>query len=281
MASLGQHDRYFLPRDSSESARLAAQHKIWMTNIGYVLNPHVASHLPSDARIADVGTGTGIWLRDLAAENESKQYSYQGFDVNDSQLAENLPRNFSFALLDILETVPHEWRGKFDVVHAKLLTCGLAEKDWSTAAENMLQLLKPGGWLQWSEGANVGILRNVSAPHKSANSRLLERAFSAATEAGRLLKDGRDVAKVVANAGFAKINDDTFASDRVVKTRLGFSQVSLGAFVGNMKAIARASGDVERENEAEKNAKQCREELARGEVYFRADLHVVTARKPI
>jgi len=281
MESSEQHDRYYLPRDTSESARLAAQHKVWMTNIGYILNPHIASQLPPNARIADVGTGTGIWLEDLAAESKDKQYHYQGFDLSKSQLAKDLSETFDFDILNILESIPSQWAGKFDVVHAKLLTCGLAEEDWLTAAKHMLQLLKPGGWLQWSEGANVGILRNFSAARKPTTTSLLETAMAAAHNAGRMLKDGAHVPKTVTDAGFTEVNDDTFASDRVVETRPGFSQVSLSAFVGNMKAIAGASVDEGRIREVEETAKKCREELERGEVYFRADLHVVTGRRPL
>jgi methylase of polypeptide subunit release factors len=61
-------DTYGLTRNARESARLNEQHKVWATNIGFLLHPRVVATLPEDALIADVGTGTGAWMLDLAAQ---------------------------------------------------------------------------------------------------------------------------------------------------------------------------------------------------------------------
>jgi hypothetical protein len=59
-------DTYGLTRDKSESARLNAQHDVWKTNIGFLLHPRVASSLGKSPRIGDLGTGTGVWILELA-----------------------------------------------------------------------------------------------------------------------------------------------------------------------------------------------------------------------
>ena len=61
-------DSYGLTRDKTESARLNAQHEVWKTNIGFLLHPHIASSLGKAPRIGDVGTGTGIWILELASQ---------------------------------------------------------------------------------------------------------------------------------------------------------------------------------------------------------------------
>lgn len=61
-------DAYGLTRDAFESSRLDAQHNIWKTNIGYLLHPRVQSDLAKNPCIGDIGTGTGVWLVDLATE---------------------------------------------------------------------------------------------------------------------------------------------------------------------------------------------------------------------
>ena len=59
-------DSYGLTRDKTESARLNAQHYVWRTNIGFLLHPRIASSLGKTPRIGDIGTGTGIWILELA-----------------------------------------------------------------------------------------------------------------------------------------------------------------------------------------------------------------------
>jgi hypothetical protein len=61
-------DKYGLTRDKIESTRLNAQHDVWKTNIGFLLHPRIKSCLGETPRIGDIGTGTGIWIVDLATE---------------------------------------------------------------------------------------------------------------------------------------------------------------------------------------------------------------------
>jgi ubiquinone/menaquinone biosynthesis C-methylase UbiE len=67
-------DTYGLTRDAKESQRLNAQHDVWKANIGSLLHPSIAKSIPSNARIGDVGTGTGVWIIDLAKEQKDSQY---------------------------------------------------------------------------------------------------------------------------------------------------------------------------------------------------------------
>ena len=61
-------DAYGLTRDEVESTRLNAQHALWKTNIGYLLHPRIQSDLAKNPSIGDIGTGTGVWIVDLADE---------------------------------------------------------------------------------------------------------------------------------------------------------------------------------------------------------------------
>lgn len=68
-------DTYGLTRDAKESSRLNNQHVVWKKNFGFLLHPRIAASIPSNARVGDVGTGTGIWITDLAKEQGNNQYS--------------------------------------------------------------------------------------------------------------------------------------------------------------------------------------------------------------
>ena len=68
-------DTYGLTRDAKESSRLNMQHVVWRQNLGFLLHPRVANDLPDNARIGDVGTGTGIWLIELTKEYGHAKHS--------------------------------------------------------------------------------------------------------------------------------------------------------------------------------------------------------------
>ena len=75
---------YWLGRASDEQKRLLAQHKIWTHSIGYLLHPSISSNLPDGARIADIGTGTGIWPVEMSRASPSS-YTFHGFDISSEQ----------------------------------------------------------------------------------------------------------------------------------------------------------------------------------------------------
>ncbi|KAH0339621.1 hypothetical protein KCU81_g7226, partial [Aureobasidium melanogenum] len=146
-------DAYGLTRDAVESQRLNAQHNIWKTNIGYMLHPRIQKDLAENPCIGDVGTGTGIWIVDLASEMASngKAAKYEGLDISSSQFPQNSPDGITFSTFNLLEPVPKHMQATFDVIHLRLLILGLPRNTWKTACENIFALLKPGGWVQWEE----------------------------------------------------------------------------------------------------------------------------------
>lgn len=79
---------------------------------------------------------------------------YYGLDLSDAQFPAQKPDGkFSFAVHNILDPPPEPLKGKFDLVHLRLLVCGLPPGTWGQAVKNLSQLLRPGGWMQWIEAA--------------------------------------------------------------------------------------------------------------------------------
>lgn len=80
---------------------------------GFLLHPSVK--LSSDSPvIADIGTGTGIWLLDLA-ETLPATAQFHGFDIDLAQTPpkEWLPDNVSMKQLDIFGPIPDDLVGRF------------------------------------------------------------------------------------------------------------------------------------------------------------------------
>ncbi|KAL5091544.1 hypothetical protein Trisim1_002762 [Trichoderma cf. simile WF8] len=107
-------------------------------------------------KIAEIGTGTGIWLLDMASQC-SPTVQLDGFDISDDQFPHKsaLPNNVTLSIMDAFSQVPRELVGKYDVVHMRLWSCIVRNNETSPLIHHATQLLKPGGYLQWDE-ADIG-----------------------------------------------------------------------------------------------------------------------------
>ncbi|KAI2787715.1 hypothetical protein POX_f08090 [Penicillium oxalicum] len=163
---------YILVRSATEAQRLERQYNAWQANIKYLLNPAIAVH--DDMRIADIGTGTAcveilqqikafyllndgtfrIWLKDLSA-NLPSTCQLHGFDISNTMFPakDSLPSNITLFEQNMLESFPTQFRGFYDVVNVRLMIVALSSDQWGTAVQNLMTLLRPGGWLQWVDCA--------------------------------------------------------------------------------------------------------------------------------
>nr|OQO31719.1 hypothetical protein B0A51_01067 [Rachicladosporium sp. CCFEE 5018] len=280
-------DAYKLTRDTNESKRLEAQHIVWKTNIGHLLHPRIVETLAlQDVLIGDVGTGTGAWLLDVASQPNAENWRFHGLDISDAQFPPSSPVNFSFSTLNILDAVPAELEGTFDVLHLRLLILGLPAGTWETACTNLFKLLKPGGWLQWEEAnfGNLSVLQSSPSAYEIRNSTDAFRRAIVSEIDGRGV-GFRDVARldsIFGAAGFEDVRQDLLASDRVLETRKGFSLAVVGAMRGMMKMVSSADEKGSRWREGGDEWEQLNrteEAMTREEIYYRAEFMVVTGRK--
>lgn len=140
---------------SVEEQRLTFQHAGFLKLTKTLIPPNIKSYLLSLDRplaIADVGTGTGIWLRELAAEFPENS-RFDGFDVDESKFLppQRRPSNVTLSHGDVLKPFPEDLLGTYDLVHVRLLMFALKADEWALAAANLRTLLRPGGYLIWDE----------------------------------------------------------------------------------------------------------------------------------
>lgn len=144
---------YKLHRDNRESLRLTTQHYCLTERQGWLLHPEIDSAVSKlqNPQIVDVATGTGIWAVDAARKYPSADVT--GLDISDAQYPATWtwPENLDFGILDLLNEVPSHLKGRFDVVHCRLLLAAGPSVDKSIFIDRFSKLLKPGGWLQWDE----------------------------------------------------------------------------------------------------------------------------------
>jgi hypothetical protein len=74
-----------------------------------------------------------------------------GIDISNAQFPapRTCPENCSFYILDMMQPVDQDYKGCFDVINVRLLAGSLEGKDFTPIIDNLLQMLKPNGWIQW------------------------------------------------------------------------------------------------------------------------------------
>ncbi|KAI1486253.1 hypothetical protein F5X96DRAFT_256518 [Biscogniauxia mediterranea] len=159
---------YPLTRDFVDFNRLNLQHYLWKEIFGYNIHPRIPYNT-GGLKIADVGTGTGIWLLDISSRVHLST-ELLGLDTDITQVGpkEWLPDNVSVRQWDAFTQVPADLVGKFDMVNLRLF-CFIVQDDPNSLIRNLMRLLKPGGYLQWCEADVESMHIKTSSPDVSAD----------------------------------------------------------------------------------------------------------------
>lgn len=142
-------EAYMLQRDGQESKRLNAQH-VWMRALsgGHLIHPSIPRK--SLCTVADIATGTGVWLQDVATcaefsrQAKDEKSAFVGFDISPQQFPPTgeLPPNVRFVVHDMTEPFPPEYHEKFDLVNVRLVSYVIKAVDLQKVVQHILQLLR-------------------------------------------------------------------------------------------------------------------------------------------
>ena len=139
-------EAYMLPRNDAESKRLDTQHDYMRALAhGHLVHPSVDKSQLN--RVADVGTGTGIWLRETAQEiakldSSDGNTKFVGFDISSEQFQQENCPGIEFVLHDATQPFPDQYQETFDLVHVRLLSYAARAKDLRRIVENIVDLLR-------------------------------------------------------------------------------------------------------------------------------------------
>ncbi|EPE24313.1 S-adenosyl-L-methionine-dependent methyltransferase [Glarea lozoyensis ATCC 20868] len=143
-------NRYLLSRGYSSNIRVNTQHYLWKEGL-YLLHPSIPIN-GENLRVAEIGVGTGIWLSEMARILPGSA-QLDGFDVSHAQCPPSkfLPSNVSLYIHNCLEDPPSDLLEQYDIIHIQMFNSVVENNDPEPVVRNMVKMLKPGGYISWSE----------------------------------------------------------------------------------------------------------------------------------
>ncbi|RGB41123.1 S-adenosyl-L-methionine-dependent methyltransferase [Rhizophagus diaphanus] len=151
---LKDSDKYILPSDEKELDRLHVQHDLQIQ----IWNSHFSSPVESilksgGAEVLDVGCGSGNWLLEMATNYPSSNFT--GIDILPLYPLDTHPLNVIFESVDVSAGLPFP-DNHFDFIHLKCLLSTMSEKycNMKTLYNELIRVLKPGGWIEIMEHDN-------------------------------------------------------------------------------------------------------------------------------
>ncbi|KUJ19283.1 S-adenosyl-L-methionine-dependent methyltransferase [Mollisia scopiformis] len=141
--------RIDLGPDDKEIERLTAQHKIMKSCYEKLILAPIDLSKPG-LRILDSGCADGLWLREVQPLIASP-HSLIGTDFNPNLFPSDPPGQIMHQAQDITKPWPADWANSFDFVHQRLVLGGCGPFGPEKAVKHMIELVKPGGWIQLDE----------------------------------------------------------------------------------------------------------------------------------
>lgn len=134
-----------LGRGSQESRRLDIQHE-YTRRWGHGNLIHPSIPVTELHAVADLGTGTGIWINEVAEllTSKGRNGKFVGFDISAEQFmpAESRVVGVELEVHDILRPFAEKYRGKFDLVNVRYLAYGMPDKNLPDIVKNLGELLR-------------------------------------------------------------------------------------------------------------------------------------------
>ncbi|KAK8119952.1 uncharacterized protein PG998_004578 [Apiospora kogelbergensis] len=204
----------YVMENDAEAERLAYQHTILKASMGGQLVVAPVDLSRRGLRILDSGTSNGVWLSDVRGQVALPDAATLiGTDASAARFPVPSPAGVTFAVHDIRNPWPPEWKGSFDLVHQRLVLAG-AGPDVSGVLHGLLETVAPGGWVQLMEGINR--VSDDHGPVMKQFQRLMMELFDALGTGNTF---SADMSTWISEAGFANVESRMIPYDIGAKAK--------------------------------------------------------------
>jgi len=111
--------------------------------------------------------------------------------------------------------------GTYDVVAVRFVSVATTRTEWARAIENLITLLKPGGWLQWIDSCNFTLYNSVAGTSRAACQEIYDglEPFRSKDDIviGMMMREPKNVRRedVFREIGLVDVHEDVFSTDRL------------------------------------------------------------------
>ena len=271
------------------SYRLDEQHIFTTKTFGFLIHPNIPLTSPT-LKIADIGTGTGIWPLDVA-KSLPQTCQLTGFDITSSAFppTKTTPPNVSFQMQDMLQPFPASENGSYDVVAVRFVSVAMTRAEWALALENITTLLKPGGWLQWIDSCNFALYNSVAGTSRAACQEIFDslEPFRAKDDVviGMMMREPKNMKRedIFRKAGLVDVHEDVFSTDRLqdpgLQLRDKGTRNALVCYLGCIEGLVGVEGSGWSKEKIERLKEAAMREVGDG-VYHTLDQVCIVGRKP-
>ncbi|APA15573.1 predicted protein [Sclerotinia sclerotiorum 1980 UF-70] len=116
--------------------------------------------------------------------------------------------------MDIKQAIPLSKQSKYDLIHLRLIAAGIASTEWELVVHSIIQLLKPGGEIQWKECTWADV-QHISGSIQSSvhTTRLMGSRFKIGLK-DKFSYGWKMLPQIFQNKGLVKLEEDIVSSDR-------------------------------------------------------------------
>lgn len=189
-------------------------------------------------------------------------------------------KKVTLSVANAKKALPAGLHGVYDVVHIRYLIAGMEPDDWQLVLRNMLQLLKPGGAIQWEEPALSQVQHLRGEPSsRTATMTKMSLMFRSGPLQQRFSHGWSTLPAIMEKCGL-RVETDVVSSDRVVESRRALTENGLVALLGfaRLRAAKQAPGAISMA-EIEEMEGAAIQEIESG-CYVRYDVHTAVGFKP-
>lgn len=202
-----------------------------------------------------------------------------GYDVSSAMFVPD--EHITMSIANAKDPLPPELHGVYDVVNIRYLVAGMEPTDWEPVLRNVVQILRPGGVVQWVEPAlsQAQHLRGEPSSTTATMTRL-GLMFRSGPVQQRFSHGWSTLPALMEKCGL-RVETDIVSSDRLPATRTALTENALVAAMGftRMMSAKQAPGAMSPE-EMEGIESAAIKDIESG-CYIRYDVHTAIGFKPI
>ncbi|KAF3009094.1 hypothetical protein E8E14_009141 [Neopestalotiopsis sp. 37M] len=270
---MASNDDYVFTRDLLDNSRLNLMHHHWVKDFGYLIHPRIPT-TGDNIKVADIGCGTGIWLLD-AYDRLPPSTQLTGLDISFDATPppETFPANIQFQKWDLRDPVPEDLVGAFDIINVRFMIFVVFKDEVPVVVDKFMQMLKPGGYLQWVEPDNQTVHGELTKPENQKTN--IEALMTLLKSQDPRLNPTwvPDLAGIFADRGLVDVDADVHTTP----PHWAYLMHECGLIMHEL--IARKMGNSEMGDEVRRLVPLAVEETRKG-AYLATTKYAVTGRKP-